>query len=341
MLLAPFLFLLTACSPDLYDSGSASPIERLDLACGTAAVTAVALSPHGRGWVACGEKLLATTDAGRSFAPDAPAPGARIGRLLLDPDGSLLACGRELDGPGLLWIRPHGDWTLLLEESEVAGLGPCEQVVRTPDGRLAVSGASSVGLALQGSDGAWHQPEVWVAAPTPPRVYDLVGSAGGLAAVGADLVGPPAFLASASPQQPLPLVPTVPDPALAGELWSLATPDEGATWLAGGRDLGDDDAPSAVLLRSADHGATWRPVPLPPGLGWVRTLAFAPDGRCGLAAGQRQARAEGGFLLVSCDHWASWAEVLVSAPPLRAAAALDEGFLVGGEGGYLGKGWWP
>ncbi|MFH1465663.1 MAG: hypothetical protein ABIO70_14855 [Pseudomonadota bacterium] len=341
MPLALLLFLPLACVPTPRDSGLAAPLEPLALPCGDAAVTAIAAASGGRGWVACGDGLLATDDAGRSFAVDAPAARVEINRLHIEPDGALLACGADPESAGLLWRQPRaGGWELLLDTADAGDLGACERVARTPGGGLAVSGAAAPGLVLRGRDGAWRRPSRWVEGPEP-RIYDLLGTAGGWAALGAGLVGPPSFLVSASASEPLPLAVVLPEPDFVGELWALGTPDGGATWVAGGRDLGDDEGPTAVLLRSDDGGATWGRAPLPVGLGWIRALVFSSDRGCGVAVGQRQVRDEGGFLLVSCDAGASWAEVAAVLPPLRAAAALDEGFLAGGEDGYLGRGWWP
>jgi hypothetical protein len=340
LLLLPLLLL--ACAPLPHDSGLSAPIERLVPPCAGAALTAIALAPHGRGWVACGERLLGTADAGRSFEVDSPTPRARIARLLPEPDGGLLACGEDPERGGRLWRRARGGgWDPLLGRDDGDGLGACAQVARMPQGPIAVCGAASPGLAVGGGGSAWHLPVGWVEGSEPPHVYDLVGTANGWAALGAGLTGPPSFLASVSSAATLPLIAAVPDLGLEGELWALATPDGGGIWVAGGRDPGGDDGPFAVLLRSTDRGVTWRPAALPSGLGWLRAIAFAPDGHCGVAVGQRAARGEGGFAVVSCDAGATWAEIPAALPSLGAAAALDAGFLVGGEGGYLGRGWWP
>lgn len=334
--------LLLACADPGSDSALADPLDAVPTPCGRAAVAALALAADGRGWLACGAALFATSDAGASFVSDAPAPGAEVAALLLEPDGALLACGREPRGPGLLWRRgPSGGWTRELAAGDVAGLRVCGSVARAADGALAVTGPRQAVLALRATPGApWRQPGGWWEGGEPPRLFDLGGSDAGWAAVGAGLVGPPTFLASRSAAEPLPLLPQVPAADLVGELWALASPDGGATWIAGGRELGEEDV-RAVLLRSDDRGARWRRLALPEGPGWVRDLAFGPDGRCGVAVGQRAWRAEGGFVLVSADGGERWVEVDAALADLRAAAVLDGGFVVGGADGTLARGWCP
>jgi hypothetical protein len=135
----------------------------------------------------------------------------------------------------------------------------------------------------------------------------------------------------------LPLKPVPVDPYLVGELWTLATPDGGESWLVGGRDLGGEPASRAVVFRSPDGGSTWRALSLPGGLGWLRQMAFSEDGFCGVAVGEGDRG--GGFVLLSRNGGRSWRALDGSFPPLRAVAVLGEGFLVGGDQGFLGRGW--
>ena len=341
---ASLLSIASACRGALDDSTATLDAEVLAGPCGTRQVAALALAEGGEGWVGCaGGGLLHTRDAGRSFQPERGAERLDPVQLLLQEDGHLLACGRDRtrgrEGALLLARSPGGAWRTLLAAGEIPGLDACRRAAPGPDGALAVAGLSLPGLALLREEGErWRLPSGWWAgAAAAPRLYDLAAVEHGWFAVGAGLVDVPIFLGPSGPE-PLPLQGTAPEPGLVGDLWALASPDSGDTWLAGGRSLADERGAEAVLLRSPDAGRSWERVGLPPGLGWVRDLAFSRSGRCGLVIGQRDPADEGGFALVSSDGGGSWLELEGPLPGMHVAAVLEEGFLLGGDGGLLARG---
>ncbi len=328
------------------DSSEPDEIDPLSGPCGPRPVTSVLLGAEGLGWVGCaGGGVHRTLDAGASFEPMHASDRLEVRQLVFDEQGLLLACGQDLASPGpdtlLLRYSAEAGWERLLSNGDRGLQGPCGRVAVDGAGALVVSSAGEPGLALRAPDDTtWQRPSGWWQGEIgeSPILYDLVQARGALYGVGADLISPPVFVAPAWRTRLLPLVGTTVDPDLDGELWALATPDDGETWLVAGRAWPADDWSRGVLYRSADGGSDWRSMALPPSAGWVRDLAYSPDGRCGVAVGHRRGD-QGGFVLVRSGKSFDWREVDVILPPLRTVAVVDGGFVVGGSQGFLGRGW--
>jgi len=346
----PVLSLLAGCavpSHDLGDSWSTSLLEPLAGPCDQGAVVALALDADGAGWVGCegSGALFRTQDAGGAYRPMHSSLRLEVNQLGWDHRGRMLLCGRDYASPGpdvLLtrWSEGEG-WTPLLRTGD-DGPSSCGRVAVDARGGLAVLGGDGGGLGLRAVGGAdWLQPPVsWMGLPTiAPRLYAVSGDAPCWHALGADLTSPPVFLRPSSGSRCFPLEPVTVDAELVGELWTMASPDQGQTWLVGGRDLGDEPYSQAVIYRSPDGGLTWRALPLPAELGWLRRLAFSDDGRCGVGVGERSAEEPGGFVIVTEDQGRSWRSLDVDVPPLGVVEVGSEGFVVGGDDGYLGRGW--
>ena len=338
-------FLLACANPSIEDSQPGEIVEPLTAACGHQPVRALLALPAGEAWVGCGDGgVLRTLDAGESFEPMHASRQLQVNALALDGDGALLVCGRDLASRGvdalLLRFTERRGWESLLAGASRTD-DACALLAVDSQGGLALSDTRGDALLLRAADAqAWQQPPGWwLGAPSQaPRVWDLQSGGGCWFGLGADLVSPPVFLRPASTQRCLPLRAVAVDPGLAGELWTLASPDDGEHWLAGGRELRDEAESAGVLYRSSPGGERWRPVPLPLGLGWVRDLDFSPSGACGVAVGSRTRPEEGGFVLVSQDGGRSWQEIDAQLPPLRVVSVLEQGFLVGGELGFVGRG---
>ena len=69
----------------------------------------------------------------------------------------------------------------------------------------------------------------------------------------------------------------------------------------------------------------------------VQDLAFAADGRHGIAVGHRYPTSHGGFILLTDDGGQSWTERVEDVPPLYVASIVGTDFWVAGEN-YLARG---
>ncbi len=330
------LSLAFGCAPTP-DSSDRDLLEPLQGPCHRHAVTSLLLEDDGLGWVGCGGGggVHRTRDAGASFEAMHASERLEVRHLAWDASARPLVCGRDASSPGpdRLLLRYAGDqqgWQRLLSKGDAGLEGPCGRVAAASDGALTVTSVAQPGLAHRAPDA-----ERWHPSKGAPILYDMVEVQGAIHAVGADLVSPPVFLAPLWRSRSLGLASTTVDPELDGELWTLATPDDGQTWFVGGRELLGDAELEAVLYRSKDAGRSWQAIWLPPGLGWVRDLAFSPDGHCGVAVGHAQ-RDDRGFVLIRGEL--GWHELDTELPPLRTVDILDGGFVVGGEDGTLARG---
>ncbi len=340
--MSAILLLLAACgSPVPFDSQPFGSIEPLDSPCGEQPVDALLALEGGRAWVGCDGGVFRTSDAGGGFEPMLASPRLEVHHLGLDVRGRVLLCGRDLAGPGpddlLLRFRPQGGWTSLLAGDD----GACTELAVRTDGALAVVGEHDMGLqVLPPGSSEWHTVQRWWLDPHhgPQRVFGLSSDGGCWHGLGADLTSPPAFLMPAGGGRCLPLRGVTVDPFLVGELWTLASPDGGDSWVAGGRDLGDEPHSRAALYRSPDGGSLWRALETPRGVAWIRDLDFSSSGSCGVAVGSLAPLGRGGVVLISLDQGRSWQRLAADVPELSVVSVLEDGFLVGGEQGFVGKG---
>jgi hypothetical protein len=332
----------------LEDTASAGSLQPLGSPCGSAPVTAVLALEHGRAWVGCGADggVFRTLDAGGRF--EAMHASGRLAVNALASDGlqRVLLCGRDFDAeprdPLLLrWSSDEG-WRALATATSGAPQA-CARVEGGSPRSHALLGSSGQRLSLESEPAeVWVDAATWWASPEgAPFLYDLALDDGCAVAVGATVTDPPVFLRPVDGEACLPLEAVTVDPDLVGELWALASPDGGQSWVAAGRSLEREPHSRAVLHRSPDGGDSWRGVRLPPDLAWVRDVAFSSSGACGVAVGERAGPAGGGFVLVSPDQGWTWRELEGDLPSLRVVSVMDDGFLVGGEQGFVGMGWCP
>ena len=310
------------------------------------------------GWVGCGDGkgLWRTENAGESFAeghPNTWTGELYVTDLALDPEGSLLVCGRDYGNDSLLSRYRNGTWEDLLhygnnnQDSSAAQLSNCGVVAAAGDGSLIVASLTAGDISTSSNDGlTWtKEARYWEDANLDAGGYsyyyllNLVAAGGSYFGAGSDITSPPVFF---GPSQHAGgswsnfHAHTI-DSRAEGEIWALATPDDGQTWLAGGRDQRYSSVASGFLYRSEDGGESWSKLAMGGDLDVVQDLAFAADGRHGIAVGHRYPTSHGGFILLTEDGGQSWTERVEDVPPLYVASIVGTDFWVAGEN-YLARG---
>lgn len=334
-------------------------VEREDPCQGAGTPYGLLFTSATEGWVGCGNGvgLWHTTDGGATFTsghPDTPTGDLYVERLVLDDEGRLLLCGHDYaTTPGTLLYRRDGDtWTELLHygsnahDDSAAQLANCGAVAAAGDGTMIVASDTSGDLTYSEDDGAtWTEEErYWEDANLSSGGYsyysmlELVAAGGSYYGAGSDITTPPTFFApTRSPKGDWTNFAAVTvAPSVEGELWALATPDDGETWVVGGRDEAASAEPSGFLYTSTDGGDTWSGGRLGGTLDVVKDVVFASDGRRGVAVGHRYPPTSlGGFVLTTDDGGATWDEQAgFDVPPLYRASFADGTAWVAGDG-YL------
>jgi hypothetical protein len=310
-----------------------------------------------QGFVGCGNGagLHATADGGESFTR-LDRGDLYVFQVVPEPAGSVLVCGHDYADPdSTLLYRYDGEFRSLLRYG-TNGTDPgavyfsnCGVVASDGGGRMVAASNTAGDITWSEDDGTtWHEAErYWEDANLAPDGYafyymlNLVFAGGAFWGAGSQIVEPPVVFGPSE-------VPEgswynfhahVVDDGVYGEIWALASPDDGRTLFVGGRDQLATSVASGFLYASEPGAETWRSIPLPDGVDILHDLSFAPDGLHGVAVGHRYPVAQGGYVLVTDDGGVSWSLVDEWVPLLQSAFAGDGHYWVAGDG-FLARGQW-
>lgn len=347
---------------DTDDSGTpdATDYQELGDPCGGTTPYAMYFEDADAGWVGCGDGmgLWRTEDAGDSFSAGHPSTGTGdlyVNQVVPDPAGGVLVCGHDYaQDPGVFLYRYRdGDWTALLSygsnnnDPAWTQMANCGVVAAAGDGTMLVASDTVGDMSRSTDHGVTWTTEYryWEDANLDDGGYsyfymlNLVAAGGAYYGAGSRIVEPPVFY---GPSQHADgdwynfHATEIAD--LQGEVWALATPDDGVTWFAGGRDQARSSSASGFLFRSDDGGATWTDVSLGGTVDIMHDLEFAEDGLHGVAVGHRYPpSSQGGFVATTDDGGQTWVERAEDVPPLYTAAIVGDTFWVAGDA-YLARG---
>lgn len=313
------------------------------------------------GWAGCGSGmgLWSTADGGETFAAAHPSSGRGddlyINRIVPDPSGGLLVCGHDYssDPDPLLWRLQDGVTTVLLtygsnsNDSGSAQMSNCGAVAAAGDGTILVASETAGDMTRSEDDGLtwtaeyryWEDENLNDGGYAYYYMLNMVAAGGAYYGAGTRIIEPPVFYGPSRHEAGEWYNFHASDiDSFQGEVWALATPDDGATWFAGGRDQQRASEASGFFYRSDDGGASWTDISLGGTVDVMHDVVFAPDGRHGIAVGHRYPPATlGGFIALTEDGGLTWTERDEDVPPLYAAAIFGETFWVSGDG-YLARG---
>ena len=299
-----------------------------------------------------GAGLWHSTDGGDSFIQSHPSEALHVFDIDRFRDGDLWVCGHDTNGALLYRGQAGGPWEAVLAtrpgsaSPQTAELSSCGAIAEGPTGQPVVASLTQGPLAWsRGQGAAWDVVHISRPDDAPARRHHrhlpalLVGIDGQLYGTGGHTGAAPVFFASqAADHPPRPRLSRVQiDPRAAGEVWALASPDRGLTWLAGGRERAAPNGAGGMLYISSDRGARWHRLELPEGVANVRQIAFSNDGLHGVAVGHRLPISAGGFALFTNDGGRSWHTAHDRLPLLDAAAVVDDTYWLAGDA-YLSRG---
>lgn len=327
--------------------------NELNNPCGASPVEAIQVHRDAL-WVGCnlGAGLWVSEDSGATFSRGHPSTDLFVFDLSSTQAGKLLMCGADFDlaFDGVLVRRFNGTtWEELLrrgdnaESSDQVNFSNCGQIAEHPNGGLFASSLTAPDITYSSNEGESWVPETRLFEEAnlsgTRAVFQLIrvaSTSSGIFASGYNIIQPPTFFAPSEAEGAswFNLKAKTVDDTIQGEGWSLATPDNGATWYVGGRDQELSREASGFIYRSLDGGESWTSLPLGPEIDIVRDIAFSEDGRYGIAVGDRYPpRSLGGFALLTRDGGQSWEELDEDLPPdLRRAAVDGTTYFFGGNG---------
>ena len=309
------------------------------------------------GFVGCGNGygLWRTEDGGETFTRAHPSADLYVFQLTLDPEGRLLVCGRDYEtSKGMLYREDGTGWELLMKYGtnpsapQEAAISNCGAVAAQPDGRMIAASLTS-GDLLTSEDGgqSWSAEErYWEDANLTSGGYAYyymlnlwTGLDGTFAGAGSQITVPPTFFGPSLHDDGdwYNFHAYTVDDRIIGEVWSMGTPDDGATWVVGGRDQGATSRASGFIARSTDGGETWTQTVLPEGTDIVHDIAF--DGLAGVAVGHRYPVSDGGFVLITRDGGQTWTSVVAAkeVPLLQSADIVGGTYWIAGDA-FLARG---
>lgn len=321
--------------------------------CGGQNVYAILFASDTVGWVGCGADagVHETADGGDSFSEIDLATGLDIYDLSFAPNGDLYACGNGTadNVTSFLWRYDGGSWERLLDYDTVK-MSNCGQVASARDGEIFVVSLTIGDITFSTDGGSTWDPNnerYWAesnlddaSAKDAYQIAAMEAVNGGYYGSGSIGTEPPYFYRPSDhpDAEPFNMEVVTIDGGFRGWSQSLATPDGGTTWLAGGRDEDISDDASGYIYRSEDGGETWDSLPLGPEIDVVHDIKFSEDGVHGVAVGHRYPPAsKGGFVLLTYDGGQTWQELDADLPIMQSAAASGGTFWVGGDG-YMGRG---
>lgn len=342
---------------DSSDSGETDPPEvhfwELSNPCPNATYPyALYFEDSSNGWVGCGDGggLWATHDAGDNFEDGHPNTWTQelyVFNISADPLGGILVCGHDYGNDTLLYRYRDNVWDDLLHygsnnvDSSNVQMSNCGVAAAAGDGSLMMASLTSGDMSYSSDDGLswsaedryWEDENLDSGGYSYYYMLNLLSVGGQYYGAGSDITSPPVFL---GPSQHADgtwhnFHATVMDSNSIGEIWGLATPDGGLTWLAGGRDERYSSVASGFMFMSTDAGLSWAYTHLGGDLDVVQDIAFSEDGLHGIAVGHRYPTSHGGYMLVTEDGGYTWTERTESVPLLYVAAASGGSFWVSGD----------
>jgi hypothetical protein len=355
-------------TPDDKDPGSSDPntpgntsgaFSALVDPCNGATPYEVAFISEDEGYVGCGSEqgLHYTTDGGQTFVDAIISDNLYVYQVLADGSGDVLVCGQDYDTDALVYRGSGTNWEAILYYGSASDygdqgvfMGTCGEIGMDGAGGLVVNSIAGIDVTASTDDGAsWSAPnDLWelsnvngtCQASTGRCTHQIsryVSTSQGLYGAGSTDSEPPLFFRPGSAELEN-LEKVVIDENMQGLVWSLATTDDGQTWLAGGRDDRESMEASGFIYRSTDGGETWDSLPLGPEIDVVYDIAIAEDGQHGVAVGHRYPPSSlGGFVLLTEDGGATWTEVDEDVPILQSCEARGSTWWAAG-GGFLARG---
>lgn len=312
----------------------------------------------GEGWVGCGNGagLHRSQDDGASFEEILPGNQLYVFDVREDREGRLMVCGHAYAGKreGALLIRQDDEetWTDLLyygknsDQDNAVYISNCGQVAQDSFGRLMVFSNTIGDLTTSSNNGRtwtkeeryWEDDNLEEGGYAAHQVMRLESTTEGFVGSGSNIAEPPMFFKPS----------THPDAEFwnmnrveisnrhIGEAWAMASPDDGESWVLGGRDQEIGASASGFLFVGQEQ--SWTSIPLGPEIDIVRDVDFSGDGQLGLAVGDRYPpTSKGGFVLVTLDGGRTWMEMDVDIPAdLQRVELNGDKFWIGGNGFFAG-----
>lgn len=304
------------------------------------------------GYVGCGEGigLFGTKNGGDSFTRAHPSDDLYVFHLQEDNQGRLLVCGNDyapIEGNVLLHRQRGDGWEPIAwfsgnpADRSAVNMSNCGRVAAMEDGTLVMM-SLTIGDLTWSKDGGrtWSPMErYWEEANLNGQhsawpLWELEAVAGDLYASGSMMsLDPSFFRPSDHPRASWYHMEQVSaTDEIRGEAQSMATPDQGQTWVVGGRDQDRSREASGFIFHSTDGGRTWEHAKVNDVIDVVKDIAFSQDGSVGVAVGHRYPpRGAGGFVLITVDGGASWSPLDVKVPPLQSVAIRDGFVWVAGD----------
>jgi hypothetical protein len=315
------------------------------------------------GWVGCGNGigLYKSFDGGESFEDghfSTWTGDLYILEITPDPSGGLLFCGHDYSYASTLIYRyKDGEWSDLLHyganwnDPTSTQFSNCGVVAAAGDDTILtasntigdISWSQNNGQTWTAEERYWEDANLYPNGYSAYQMLNLLSAGGKYYGAGSVINEPPVFLGpSQHPDgQWYNFHATIIDPTAIGEIWALATPDDGTTFFAGGRDQRYSDRASGFFYQSQDGGQSWSKVELAEELDIMHDIEFAADGLHGIAVGHRYPPASlGGYILLTEDGGVSWMVLETEVPPLYTAAIVDTSWWVAGDG-FLMRGSFP
>lgn len=309
------------------------------------------------GYVGCGSGLglWKTDDGGQNFTRGHPSNDLYVYEVAEDNAGRLLVCGHDYDTTsdgGMLFRLDSGSWSTLLSygnnntDPAAVYMSNCGAMATSGSERLMVASLTAGDITWSENDGlTWVKEErYWEDANLDSGGYSYYYmlsmtslSDGSIYGGGSQISEPPVIFSPTLHSQGdwTNFHASIVDNSIIGEVQSMATHDDGMTWLVGGRDQDATTEASGFIYRSTDSGESWTSISLPDGVDVVHDIEM--DGNRGIAVGHRYPTTQGGFILLTEDAGLTWTEVKADPAILQSAAIVGDTWWAAGDA-WLGTG---